>query len=73
MPDEPTNSVMDGAAATLKDTVAALEAEEKRLAEALANAKARRKAVAKALEALTTEHKPRRRRRRTTTARAEAE
>jgi prefoldin subunit 5 len=55
MPTEPTTTavVTDAAIAALRDTDAALDAEEKRLAKELADVKGRRKAVTKALTALT--------------------
>ena len=64
MPDE-TNNAMQEAAETLKATMGTLDAEVERLTVELAGAKARKKAVAKAYEAMTSEPKPRRRRRRT--------
>lgn len=56
-----TPNAVDVAAASLKDAVTALEAEETRLATELATVKGQRMAAAKALEALSGE-KPKRRR-----------
>lgn len=65
---EPTVDPMDATRATLKESVKTLEAEEGRLALELATAKARRKAVEKALKTLEGPVRPRQRRRRTPTA-----